>query len=134
MPSCAVAKDMKRKISTDLNALIIPGQRDNIHAALRDGLSSHGYEVTSIVIDPIDLTCEPDNMLVTQYAQVEGHPPSVEQLYRIVLTGYSTLDLRAATKVVVGLLPHDIYWYGTSVEGHIDTATAAACAWQPDAD
>ncbi|ARU46401.1 hypothetical protein [Corynebacterium silvaticum] len=125
---------MKRKISTDLNALIIPGQRDSIRATLRDGLANHGYEVTSIVIDPIDLTCEPDNMLVTHYAQVEGHPPSVEQLYRIVLTGYSTLDLRSATKVVVGLLPRDIYWYGTSVEGHVETTTTAACAWQAEAD
>ncbi|AEX39817.1 Hypothetical protein CpPA02_1281 [Corynebacterium pseudotuberculosis] len=131
---CAVDKDMKREISTDINVLIIPSQRETVLAALRDELGPQGYEANGIVIDPIDLTCEPDNMLVTHYAQVEGHLPSAEQLYRIVITGYSMLDLRSATKVVVGLLPQDAYWYGTSVEGHVEAMATAACAWQANVD
>lgn len=121
---------MPRVISTDLNLLIRPAEWDRVAAGLPAALAEAGYHVESVHGQIVDLTCEPDNMLVTQFAQQEGHQPVVEALHRVVVNGRSALDLRAATQAVVAALPGNPYWYGTSHEGHTEPGVGASCAWQ----
>ncbi|MDP9851337.1 hypothetical protein J2S56_000827 [Corynebacterium lowii] len=78
-------------ISTDLNVLLIPAEWEQVSEGMAEALRERGYEPTGIWAEQVDLTCEPDNMLVTQYAQVEGHPPIAQVLYRLVVTGHSDL-------------------------------------------
>ncbi|WP_018020964.1 tRNA (guanosine(37)-N1)-methyltransferase TrmD [Corynebacterium doosanense] len=118
-----------RAIHTDLNVLLRQREWDAVAAKLSKKLRKAGYEVTSIHAEPVDLTCEPDNMLLTQYLQAEGAPPR-EPVLRILINGVSDLELREATRVVVKELPGAEYWYGTSDEGEAEPGIAAACAWQ----
>lgn len=121
---------MPRVISTDLNLLIRPADWDRVVAGLPAALAEAGYHADSVHGEIVDLTCEPDNMLVTQFSRQEGHQPVVEALHRIVINGSSELDLRAATQAVVGKLPANTYWYGTSMEGPTEPGISASCAWQ----
>ncbi|AGF72796.1 hypothetical protein [Corynebacterium halotolerans] len=121
-----------REISTDLNLLIRPSEWDDVAEAMPAKLADSGYEAQSVHSQIVDLTCEPDNMLVAQFAQTEGHAPSVEVLHRVVVNGSSDLDLREATKAVTAALPAGAYWYGTSHEGHTEPGVSASCAWQHD--
>lgn len=121
---------MPRVISTDLNLLIRPADWDRVAAGLPAALAEAGYHADSVHGEIVDLTCEPDNMLVTQFSRQEGHQPVVEALHRIVINGNSELDLRAATQAVVGKLPANTYWYGTSMEGPTEPGISASCAWQ----
>ncbi|AJK69177.1 hypothetical protein [Corynebacterium marinum] len=121
---------MPRVISTDLNLLIRPADWDRVAAGLPAALAEAGYHADSVHGEIVDLTCEPDNMLVTQFSRQEGHQPVVEALHRIVINGSSELDLRAATQAVVGKLPANTYWYGTSMEGPTEPGISASCAWQ----
>ncbi|MEK0372256.1 hypothetical protein [Corynebacterium mastitidis] len=119
------------RIATDIQALLLPTEWRRCAAELPGALRERGYEAERVWAQEADLSCEPDNMLVTQYAQVEGHPPIAEVLHRIVINGYGDLDLRAATAAVVACLPEGTYWYGTSVAGHLEPGISAACAWPP---
>lgn len=119
-----------REISTDLNLLIRPSEWAEIARRMPAELTGSGYEAESVHSQIVDLTCEPDNMLVTQFEQTEGHAPSVEVLHRVVVNGVSDLDLREATKAVTAALPRGAYWYGTSLEGHTEPGVSASCAWQ----
>ncbi|WPF65346.1 MULTISPECIES: hypothetical protein [unclassified Corynebacterium] len=118
------------EIATDLQALLLPAEWRRCAEQMPEELGRRGYEVSGIWAQEVDLTCEPDNMLATQYAQVEGHPPIAEVLHHIVINGSSELDLRQATAAVVACLPEGAYWYGTSVAGHLNPGGVAACAWQ----
>lgn len=119
-----------RDVSTDLNILIRPEEWKRALATMPDRLRSSGYEVSEIHADPVDLTCEPDNMLVTHFAQTEGYPPIAEVLHRLVVNGRSAVELKVLTQLVVKSLPKATYWYGTSMEGATDPGVDAACAWQ----
>lgn len=119
-----------RAVSTDLNILITPGEWERVAPALPEALHASGYTVSTIHAQLVDLTCEPDNMLVTQFSQDHGHPPIVEALHRVVLNGSSDLELKALTGVAVAALPEGTYWYGTSHEGETEPGVSAACAWQ----
>lgn len=119
-----------RTVSTDLNILIRPTELTEAIETMPEGLKRSGYRVSEIHAQVVDLTCEPDNMLVTQFSRQEGHQPVVEALHRIVINGSSELDLRAATQAVVGKLPANTYWYGTSMEGPTEPGISASCAWQ----
>lgn len=55
------------------------------------------------------MACEPDNMLVNEFEQREGHVPVVERLYRIVYRGDD-----ASTEKVRAALPSGAYWYGST--------------------
>lgn len=121
-----------REISTDLNLLIRPSEWEEVGREMPARLADSGYEAESVHSEIVDLTCEPDNMLVSQFEQMEGHAPSVEVLHRVVVNGISDLDLREATKVVTAALPRGAYWYGTSNEGHTEPGVSASCAWQHD--
>ncbi len=121
---------MTRAISTDLNILARPAEWEEISSTLPAALHAAGYEVDTVHGEVVDLTCEPDNMLLTQYSQEQGHMPVVDVLYRVIINGRSGLDLREATAAVVAALPEGTYWYGTSHEGATDPGIGAACAWQ----
>lgn len=119
-----------RVVSTDLNILIRPEEWNRALTSMPDGLKKAGYNVSEIHAQPVDLTCEPDNMLVTHFAQTEGYPPIVEVLHRVVVNGESNADLKDLTQFVVKTLPKGTYWYGTSLEGATQPGVTASCAWQ----
>lgn len=119
-----------RNVATDLNVLINPADWGRAVAKLPKKLRKAGFDVTDIHAEIVDLTCEPDNMLVTQFEQTEGHVPVTEVLHRVLVNGRSHLDLRELTQLVVRNLPRGTYWYGTTDEGHREPGIAAACAWQ----
>ncbi len=118
-----------RDIATDLNVLITPTEWERSAKKMPKKLRKAGFEPYDINTDLVDLTCEPDNMLVCQFEQAEGHVPVAEALYRVVVNGRSALDLRDATKAVVAALPAGTYWYGTTDEGYKEPGVTAACAW-----
>lgn len=119
-----------REVSTDLNVLINPADLQRALPKLPKKLRKAGYDATDIHSEIVDLTCEPDNMLVTQFEQVEGHVPVTEALHRVVINGDSHLDLKDLTQLVVRQLPRGTYWYGTTNRGRSEPGIAAACAWQ----
>ncbi len=119
-----------REISTDLNLLIRPSEWEAVAEKMPTRLAESGYAAESVHSQIVDLTCEPDNMLVSQFEQAEGHVPSVEVLHRVVVNGSSELNLREATKAVTSALPRGAYWYGTSNEGRTEPGISASCAWQ----
>lgn len=119
-----------RTVSTDLNILIRPEELNQAIEAMPEGLERSGYQVSEIHAQVVDLTCEPDNMLVTQFAQTTGYPPINEVLHRVVINGESEAALKDLTQLVVEHLPEDTYWYGTSLEGTTEPGVNAACAWQ----
>jgi len=106
------------EVSTDLNILITPTEWERALEGLPEALNAAGYEAKEI------------HMLVTQFSQMEGHPPIVEVLYRVVINGTSELELKELTKVVVAALPKGLYWYGSSYAGVTEPGVNAACAWQ----
>ncbi|HZK31983.1 MAG TPA: hypothetical protein VFC72_03630 [Corynebacterium sp.] len=118
-----------RPIYTDLNLLISDQEWGKIVPELPPALAAAGYAPSEIHAEVLDLTCEPDNMLLNQYESIEGRSPLMP-VQRIVINGHSSLDLRTATEVVVAQLPADTYWFGTSGEGELNPGLAAACAWQ----
>ncbi len=119
-----------REVSTDLNILITPSEWEEAVTTMPGALEKSGFQVAEIHAQLVDLTCEPDNMLVTQFAQTEGHAPIVEALHRVVINGQSGLQLKELTQTVVRALPEGAYWYGTSHEGFTEPGVNAACAWQ----
>lgn len=119
-----------RDVSTDLNILITPADWERTAARLPKKLRKAGYQAETIHAQVVDLTCEPDNMLITQFEQNEGHVPMVEVLHRVVVNGRSHLELKELTQVLVRALPRDSYWYGTSLEGSSEPGVSASCAWQ----
>ncbi|WP_080794238.1 hypothetical protein [Corynebacterium pacaense] len=119
-----------REVSTDLNILITPTEWERVSRSLPEELGKAGYGVRDIHAEVVDLTCEPDNMLISQFAQEKGRMPIVESLHRVVINGHSDLGLRELTRVTVGALPEGTYWYGSSYEGTTEPGVNAACAWQ----
>ncbi|WP_092254718.1 tRNA (guanosine(37)-N1)-methyltransferase TrmD [Corynebacterium cystitidis] len=118
-----------RDIATDLNVLITAAEWERAAGQMPKKLRKAGFEPREIHAEQVDLSCEPDNMLVAQFEQAEGHVPVAESLYRVVVNGRSALDLRDATKAVVAALPAGTYWYGTTDEGYKEPGVTAACAW-----
>ena len=121
---------MSRDISTDLNILARPAEWEQLSTTLPAALGEAGYDIDTVHGEIVDLTCEPDNMLLAQYAQEKGRMPIAEVLHRVILNGRSALDLREATAAVVAAFPSGTYWYGTSREGTTEPGIGAACAWQ----
>lgn len=118
-----------RDVYTELSVLMTPERFNEIAGSWPKKLKKTGYEVSQIDAELQDLTCEPDNMLVTQYGQIEGRPP-LDPVLRVLINGRSDRDLRELTQLVVNLLPKDTYWYGTTTEGHQEPGIKAFCAWQ----
>ena len=119
-----------RPVSTDMNILVTRSEWQKIAPKLPKKLSKNGYRVSAIHAEEINLSCEPDNMLVSEYEQAEGHPPVSEILHRVIIHGVTALPLVDATKAVTQALPKGTYWYGTSLEGTLDPEVTAFCAWQ----
>ncbi|WP_308488190.1 hypothetical protein [Corynebacterium pelargi] len=121
---------MMKAISTDMQVLMSPRDWQHLAQVMPEILKKAGYQVEQIHAEEVDLTCEPDNMLITQYQQQHGQLAPSLRLHRLVINGASDLDLRAATRAVAESFPPDTYWYGTSNHGHTEPGVNAACAWQ----
>ena len=80
---------MSRDISTDLNILARPAEWEQLSTTLPALLGKSGYDVDSVHGEIVDLTCEPDNMLVAQFAREQGRMPTTEVLYRVIINGQS---------------------------------------------
>lgn len=122
-----------KPMHTELQILANPKEMKAWAKELPARLEKVGYHNAQVEAEPISLACEPDNMLVTQYEQFEGHPPITEDLHRLLVNGETELDEKAATQAVVGLFPSNTYWYGTSNPGHIELGSGPACALPVDA-
>lgn len=117
-------------VTTDLNLLITPSQWQKLLPNLAQPLAAVGFAVTRIDSAEISLTCEPDNMLVNQFEQLEGRCPTAEVLHRVLIFGTTALPLVDVTAAVVQLLPAGSYWYGTTIDGELDNQGVASCAWR----
>ncbi|AKE41485.1 Uncharacterised protein [Corynebacterium kutscheri] len=117
-----------RDVSTDINVLLTKKEWQKFLESIP---SISDLEVSAVYGDSVNLTCEPDNMLVNQFEQYEQRPPIAEQLYRVIVHSRSDLALTEVTKKIISVLGEGSYWYGTSVEGHLDQEISAACAWTP---
>lgn len=118
-----------RPVRTDINVLMGERTMGALARKLPKKLRREHYLVDSVHVEAVDLTCEPDNMLVTQYEQAHGAAP-VDPVLRVLINGTSDLDLRELTRIVVKHLPADTFWYGTSDCDHAEPGISAACAWQ----
>ena len=87
-----------RPISTDMNILATRSEWQKIAPKLPKKLSKNGYRVSAIHAEEINLSCEPDNMLVSEYEQAEGHPPVSEILHRVIITGLPLFRLSTPLK------------------------------------
>lgn len=121
---------LARLVTTDLNLLITPSEWRKLLPSLAEQLAAAGFAVIRIDAAEISLTCEPDNMLVNQFEQLEGHSPTAEVLHRVLIVGTTALSLVDTTAAVVQLLPTDTYWYGTTINGELDNQGVATCAWR----
>lgn len=120
-----------RAVTTDLNVLINEKEAPEIAQRLGENLRESGYYPSSVEVQLISMACEPDNMLMTQYEQINGRPPITEDLHRVVINGETDLDAKDATKAVVALLPQEALYYGTTFDGTVELGGAPACAWRP---
>lgn len=115
-------------VTTDLSCLLAEAWVAEIAATLTSSAPDQGFAVTNTMLEPMNFTCEPDNMLFNQYANIHGHVPPSLQLYRLVVQGETALPLAEVTKVVVGALPKDTFWYGTTIAGDVELNSDVACA------
>lgn len=122
---------MASTVTTDLNLLLNAKDAPALAEKIGKELAEAGYVPTNVEIQLISLSCEPDNMLVTQYEQVHGRPPVNEDLHRLLVNGTTELENKDATKAVVALLPEDTFYYGTTIDGTVELGGAPACAWRP---
>ncbi|MCS4489079.1 MULTISPECIES: hypothetical protein [unclassified Corynebacterium] len=121
-----------RAVTTDLSVLMDPLTLDQLVADLPVALKSHGYTVRAIHSEAVTMSCEPENMLVSEYEQREGRVPLVEVLFRVLIHGSTKLDLKAATQAVSSSFPPQTYWYGTSVEGSVNPHIDAICQFKTE--
>ena len=118
-----------RTVHTELSVLMREEEFELIARKLPKKLKRAGYVPSDIHAELVDLTCEPDNMLVAQYELAEDAPPTAP-LLRVLINGRSDLGLAELTQLVVRYLPDGTYWYGTSHEGAGEPGILSACAWQ----
>lgn len=121
------------EISVDLNVLLADKAWEKLAPEVANALSDMGVKVTESTAEIIEFSCQPDNMLLAEYQQKEGHLPIEESLQRVVINceAPADTDLREVTKTVVAALPEGIYWYGSTNQGHMDPGADAACQWRP---
>lgn len=118
-------------VTTDLSCLLQAAARTEVQAALEE-LSKQGeLEVQAVALEPMNFTCEPDNMLINQYASIHGQVPPTLELHRLLVQSETALALPAVTQAVVACLPADTFWYGTTITGVVDAAVQAACQIPP---
>lgn len=120
-----------RDVHAELSVLMNTAEWENLAPKLPKKLRRRGFEVSEIIAEVADLTCEPDNVLVTQHQQENGASPT-DPVYRIIINGRSHLPLRGFAKMVMNEFPGPPYWYGTALEGHGEGGINAACAWIHD--
>ncbi|MDO4928423.1 MAG: hypothetical protein Q3976_05100 [Corynebacterium sp.] len=127
MATAEQSSDATQFVSTDVSCLLADAWVPEIKATLASTAHAQGFAVSKTVLEPMNFTCEPDNMLLNQYASIHGHVPPSLQLYRVVVQGETALPLAEVTKVVVAALPKETFWYGTTIIGDIDLNSDVAC-------
>lgn len=118
-----------RSVYTELSVLMRQEEWDRIARGLPKKLKREGFVLSDVHAEIVDLTCEPDNMLVSQYELAEDTAPTAP-LLRVLVNGHSDRELKDLTQLVVRALPADTYWYGTSHEGTGEPGILSACSWQ----
>ena len=74
-----------------------------------------GYPAERIDVEVMEASCQPDNVVVNQFLAAEDGP-LLDPVYRVVVSGRTTLTPQQATQAVVNALPGVEYWYGSTVE------------------
>lgn len=122
-----------KDISVDLNVLLADKAWEKFAPAVAEALAKMDVKVVESSAEIIEFSCQPDNMLLAEYQQKEGHLPIEESLQRVVINceAEAGVDLREVTKTVVSALPQGVYWYGSANEGHLEPGADAACQWRP---
>lgn len=104
----------RRRHVTNLTVLLDPRQwRDHLPHA-RAALSSAGLDVERMDAYAQASTCQPDNMLANEYEATHGFSPVGMELYRLEVVATSELECDAVTAAVVGALPDNTPWYGST--------------------
>ncbi|MDR7329626.1 tRNA (guanine-N(1)-)-methyltransferase [Corynebacterium guangdongense] len=119
----------ERDVHTEINVLLSTAEWGQIAKKLPKKARRKGFDVSEILAETVDLTCEPDNVLVTQY-QSENDGAALDPVYRVIVNGRSALPHREITKAVLAAFPEKTYWYGSSYDGHAEGGVTAVCAWQ----
>ena len=112
---------------SDINVLVNSHAMDAAQTQWPTILKEHGVESAHVHVEIVSLSCEPDNMLVTEYEMKNGTPPITESLHRVVVNARTALSDAEMTRAVVACLPEGASWYGTSGHGHITPSVTAAC-------
>ncbi|WP_051072375.1 tRNA (guanosine(37)-N1)-methyltransferase TrmD [Corynebacterium caspium] len=104
-----------RKIQTVLEILVDPGTWEKSTANFNYVLEQIGIDAAKWQAREINLSCQPDNMLVNQFQQETGQVPITEKLMHLEIQGYSAIANGELTAKIVEVLGAAPYWYGSSV-------------------
>ncbi|MFC5939173.1 hypothetical protein ACFPVT_07190 [Corynebacterium choanae] len=113
--------------TTDIQVLLTRSEWQRLEPELSQHLTDEDCTPMNIAVEELSFACEPDNMLVSEYQQREGHPPVAEILHRVVVHSRSTRAASEVTKHVVTALGNPQYWYGTTSAGFLDPGSKSAC-------
>ncbi|WJZ03039.1 hypothetical protein [Corynebacterium freiburgense] len=108
MSESASGESNFRKVKSRIQVLLTPNEVEQVK--LSGVLAQQELRVRAI-----DLACEPDNMLVTQFQQQEARQPVSEVLHLVELSGETNLADTEVTQAVVARFPKHTYWYGTTM-------------------
>lgn len=104
-----------REVSTDIGAIMSATAWEKNQNKVAKKLRRAGYPAERIDIEVMDTSCQPDNVVVNQFLAAEDGP-LLDPVYRVVVSGRTTLTPQQATQAVVNALPGVEYWYGSTVE------------------
>ena len=119
----------ERDVHTEINVLLSTAEWGQIAKKLPKKARRKGFDVSEVLAETVDLTCEPDNVLITQY-QSENDGAALDPVYRVIVNGRSALPHKEITRAVLAAFPEKTYWYGSSYDGHVAGGITAVCAWQ----
>ncbi len=104
-----------REVSTDIGVIMSATAWEKNKNKVAKKLRRAGYPAEHIDVEVMDTSCQPDNVVVNQFLAAEDGP-LLDPVYRVVVTGRTTLTPQQATQAVVNALPGVEYWYGSTVE------------------
>lgn len=104
-----------REVSTDIGVIMSATAWEKNKNKVAKKLRRAGYPADHVDVEVMDTSCQPDNVVVNQYLAAEDGP-LLDPVYRVVVTGRTTLTPQQATQAVVNALPGVEYWYGSTVE------------------
>ena len=104
-----------REVSTDIGAIMSATAWEKNQNKVAKKLRRAGYPAERIDVEVMEASCQPDNVVVNQFLAAEDGP-LLDPVYRVVVSGRTTLAPQQATQAVVNALPGVEYWYGSTVE------------------